>query len=295
MNKKENTTQTSNAPKKEVIKPRSSTTHTHVHKHTHTHVHTKKVEKQPEVQQVKTPEKATTQAKVVTKAAPKPATKPTASAKTGEKKVEIKQTKNVAKVNITNKVSLPNELFGKTEIHSQAIFDTILYERGSRRNPTHKVKSRAEVSGTGKKPWKQKGTGKARAGSLRSPIFVGGGRAFGPTNNKNYKIKLNKKVRKLAFASALSQLAQNNQVLVSDFVQKEISTKTLVKKLASEKLNELKNVLIISSSSELFLSARNLQNVKVTKWSSILVEDLVKADVFIISESDIKNLEGRFK
>ncbi|QJB71203.1 50S ribosomal protein L4 [Mycoplasma sp. 1654_15] len=293
MNKKENTTQTNSAPKKEIIKPKSSTTHTHTHKHVHTHTHThaKKVEPAKEVKKEVKEVKKVVEPKPVAKTTPKPVV----ASKKEDKKVEIKQSKNVAKVNISNKTSLPKELFGKTEAHSQAIFDTILYERGSRRNPTHKVKSRAEVSGTGKKPWKQKGTGKARAGSLRSPIFVGGGRAFGPTNNKNYKVKLNKKVRRLAFVSALSQLAANNQVLVSDFAQKEISTKTLVKKLASEKLNELRNILIISSDSNLFLSARNLKNVKVTKWSSILVEDLVKADVFVISESDIKNLEGTVK
>ncbi|WP_434337018.1 50S ribosomal protein L4 [Mesomycoplasma conjunctivae] len=190
---------------------------------------------------------------------------------------------------------LNQEIFGLEVPHSQAIFDTILYERASRRRATHKVKSRAEVSGTGKKPWKQKGTGKARAGSRRSPIFVGGGRAFGPTNNKNYAIKVNKKVRRLAFVSALSQLAHEKQILVDDFAMDKISTKELVKKLASYQLAKARFVLIASSDENLFISARNLQNVVVTKPSSLLVEQLIGADVLIISQKEINEIEGRFK
>ncbi|WHL49462.1 50S ribosomal protein L4 [Mycoplasmopsis bovis] len=79
------------------------------------------------------------------------------------------------------------KLFASSKIYSQAIFDTIISDRASRRQGTHDVKSRAEVRGGGKKPWRQKGTGRARAGSTRSPIWVGGGRAFGPTPARNYK------------------------------------------------------------------------------------------------------------
>lgn len=94
---------------------------------------------------------------------------------------------------------LPKSVFGLEKIHTQSVFDAILVERGSKRLATHKVKNRGEVSGTGKKPWPQKHTGNARAGSLRSPIFVGGGRAFGPTTERNYNLKINK-ARKMLYS-----------------------------------------------------------------------------------------------
>lgn len=209
--------------------------------------------------------------------------------------VKIEQNLSAPKVTFENNFELPKILFGLTEAHSQAVFDTILYERGSRRYATHKVKSRAEVSGTGKKPWKQKGTGKARAGSRRSPIFVGGGRAFGPTTARNYNTKVNKKVRKLAFVSALSQLANQKQVLVADFAMNQISTKELVQKLDTYKASKLKHVLIASTDENLFLSARNLQNVVVTKPTSLLVEQLIWADALIIAENDIVKMVERVK
>ena len=119
---------------------------------------------------------------------------------------------------LKNTVELPSAVFG-IEINNQAMFDTVMMERASRRQGTHSVKSRAEVSGTGKKPWKQKGTGRARQGSLRSPQFVGGGRAFGPRVERNYNLKVNKKVRRLAFLSALSLLAKEGSILVDDSIK----------------------------------------------------------------------------
>nr|WP_230861263.1 50S ribosomal protein L4 [Mycoplasma sp. 'Moose RK'] len=190
-------------------------------------------------------------------------------------------------------VQLPEALFGLKTPHSQAIFDSILSERASRRFSTHKVKNRAEVSGTGKKPWKQKTTGKARAGSKRSPIFVGGGRAFGPTTARNYQLKVNKKVKKLAFVSALSQLANHQQVLVSDFAMTKVSTKTLVNQLKSLEIAHLRRILIASTDQNLFLSARNLPNVELLKPTSLTVESLIKADLLVISEKDLKVLEGK--
>ncbi|MDW2907578.1 50S ribosomal protein L4 [Mesomycoplasma ovipneumoniae] len=191
--------------------------------------------------------------------------------------------------------ALPEVLFEKRELKTQAIFDSILAERASRRFSTHKVKNRGEVSGTGKKPWKQKSTGKARAGSRRSPIFVGGGRAFGPTTLRNYTLKVNKKVKKLAFFGALSQLAQNHQVLVNDFSMDKISTKLLVEQLKTFKIDKLRHILIASTDTNLFLSARNLPNVELVKPNSITVESLVKTDLLIISENDISSLKKRIE
>ncbi|MGX9340802.1 50S ribosomal protein L4 [Mycoplasma sp. 4044] len=190
---------------------------------------------------------------------------------------------------------LPQRLFGLEEVHAQAIFDTILSDRASRRFSTHKVKNRGEVSGTGKKPWRQKGTGRARAGSMRSPIWVGGGRAFGPTTAKNYSLKVNKKVRALAVKSALSQLAQAQQVFVHEYKLAKPSTKELVSQLKATGLADVKNVLLVTNDENVFLSARNLQNVVTVKVSSLSVERLLAADVMVISENDVKVLEGLVK
>ncbi|MXR35210.1 50S ribosomal protein L4 [Mesomycoplasma hyopneumoniae] len=211
--------------------------------------------------------------------------------KISEISIQSQKTENLVKFNANN--DLPKSLFEQKEPHFQAIFDSILSERASKRLSTHKVKNRAEVSGTGKKPWKQKSTGKARAGSKRSPIFVGGGRAFGPTTQRNYNLKVNKKVKKLAFISALSQLAQNQQILVNDFSMNKISTKLLVDQLKIFKIDQLRHILIASSDPNLFLSARNLPNVELVKTNSLTVESLIKADLLIISKNEITNLEKR--
>lgn len=211
--------------------------------------------------------------------------------KISEISIQSQKTENLVKFNAND--DLPKSLFEQKEPHFQAIFDSILSESASKRLSTHKVKNRAEVSGTGKKPWKQKSTGKARAGSKRSPIFVGGGRAFGPTTQRNYNLKVNKKVKKLAFISALSQLAQNQQILVNDFSMNKISTKLLVDQLKIFKIDQLRHILIASSDPNLFLSARNLPNVELVKTNSLTVESLIKADLLIISKNEITNLEKR--
>ncbi|MBN0970709.1 50S ribosomal protein L4 [Mycoplasma phocoeninasale] len=190
---------------------------------------------------------------------------------------------------------LPKSVFGLEKIYNQAIFDAILAERGAKRLATHKVKNRGEVSGTGKKPWDQKHTGRARSGSLRSPIFVGGGRAFGPTVERNYDLKINKKARRNALFSALSLLAKDNAVLVKDFQLEKISTRALLVELSKDDLANLNNILIVSSNETLFMSARNLPNVKISKISSLSVEALLAADVLVIGSEEIKFLEGMAK
>ncbi|BAQ54309.1 50S ribosomal protein L4 [Mycoplasmopsis arginini] len=190
---------------------------------------------------------------------------------------------------------LPKSVFGLEKIHTQSVFDAILVERGSKRLATHKVKNRGEVSGTGKKPWPQKRTGNARAGSLRSPIFVGGGRAFGPTTERNYNLKINKKARKNALFSALTMLANANAVLVREYELDKISTRALLVELNKDDLINLNNVLIVSSNEVVFKSAKNLPNVNVAKVTSLSIEALVAADVLVISEKDIKFLEGMAK
>ncbi|UVD81779.1 50S ribosomal protein L4 [Mycoplasma iguanae] len=210
-------------------------------------------------------------------------------------KTPVATSKNVAKVKFKPTTKLPEAVFGLEQVSSQAIFDAIIAERASRRQGTHKVKTRGEVSGTGKKPWAQKGTGKARTASLRTPVFVGGGRAFGPTVERNYTIKINKKVRRLALFSALTELAKAEAILVKEIKVSKISTKELVSQLQEEQIASLRHVLLVTSDENTFKSAKNLKNVITTKVNSLSVEDLVLADVLVISESDIKVLEGLVK
>lgn len=197
-------------------------------------------------------------------------------------------------LNFDNK-KLPKELFASSKIYEQAIFDTIMSERASRRQGTHDVKSRAEVRGGGKKPWRQKGTGRARAGSTRSPIWVGGGRAFGPNPDRNYNLKVNKKVKKAAFISALTLLSNNKAVIIDDFKMTKISTKDAVKQLTKLKLNDLKHVLLVSSDETVYKSVANLQNVACVKPNSVTVELLIWADAMILSNEGLKAFEGRIK
>lgn len=202
-------------------------------------------------------------------------------------------TKNSSKLKpIKNTISLPKNVF-EVEIHNQVMFDVVMMERASRRQGTHKVKSRAEVSGTGKKPWKQKGTGRARQGSLRSPQFVGGGRAFGPRVERNYELKVNKKVRKLAFFSALSLLAKEGSILVDDSIKlKEPKTKELIKQINNLNLEGRKRIIIVSSDENVYKSANNIPNVVAIKLNSLTVEALLWTDALILTSEDVKKLEG---
>ncbi|WP_025755407.1 50S ribosomal protein L4 [Mycoplasmopsis cricetuli] len=211
---------------------------------------------------------------------------------TSSKVVTIKD-KKITKVQFN--ATLPKELFASEKIYEQAVFDTILSERASRRQGTHQVKNRAEVSGSGKKPWRQKGTGRARHSSTRSPIWVGGGRAFGPQSEKNYSLKVNKKVRYNAFISALTLLAKDKSILVDDLQLEKISTKELNEKLTNFKINNLKHILVVTEDLTVFKSAQNLSNVQTSKANSLSVEELIGADVMIISHKSLKILEGMAK
>lgn len=203
--------------------------------------------------------------------------------------------KDNAKHPLFNTTKLPKSVFGLEKVYSQAIFDAILSERGSKRLATHKTKTRGEVSGSGKKPWAQKHTGNARTGSLRSPIFVGGGKVFGPTTERNYNLKINKKARRNALLSALTLLANDKAVLVKEYTLEKISTRALLTELAKDELVNVNNILLVSSNETVFMSARNLPNVHVTKVTSLSVEALLAADVLVISENDVKVLEGLAK
>ena len=183
------------------------------------------------------------------------------------------------------------EVFG-VEVNEQVMFDAVMTYLANRRQATAKTKKRHEVSGGGKKPFRQKGTGRARAGSSRSPIWVGGGTVFGPDGNQNFKIKQNKKEHKLALRSALTK--QVNNLVVLDNLTVEGKTKEVVDVLKA--LNIANNkVLLVSEDEKVLQGTRNLNNVLVVSKNNISVYDLLNSETLIMVEADVKELEEGLK
>src|SRR5690554_3094511 len=191
-------------------------------------------------------------------------------------------------------IELSDHVFGITP-HQQALFDVATAQRAAQRQGTSKVKNRSEVSGGGKKPWRQKGTGRARQGSIRSPQWRGGGVVFGPTP-RSHSIKVNKKVVKLALKSLLSDRFKNKKIVVVDkFELEDFKTKSLV-----AVLNNLKaegKVVIITNEENFNLSTagRNLPNVYVQTKQHLSVYDLTNADMYIATKDAIKKYEEELK
>lgn len=151
------------------------------------------------------------------------------------------------------------------------------------------TKKRGEVSGGGKKPWKQKGTGRARFGSTRNPIWRGGGIAFGPTGEENYTKRINTKAKRLAIRQALSLAAEDSKVaIIEDIKLKDAKTAELAKLLA--KIDATKRVLVVveNLSEDLVRAAANLQEVKVTQATYVNVFDALNADRIVITEAALK-------
>ena len=181
------------------------------------------------------------------------------------------------------------------EPHKQAMFNAVQVEQANSRQATAKTKVRHEVSGGGKKPWRQKGTGRARAGSSRSPVWVGGGTVFGPVGNQNFTISQNKKEHQLALRSALSLKTPNDLVVVDEIKFADKKTKEFVKMLAAIKC-EVKTLVVVSEIDEnLFASVRNVAYAKVVTTDNLSVYDLLNADKLVASESAIKVVEEALK
>jgi large subunit ribosomal protein L4 len=179
----------------------------------------------------------------------------------------------------------------KAPLRKQLFYDVVLSQLAKRRSGTAAVKNRTAVSGGGKKPWKQKGTGRARAGSSRSPLWRGGGIVFGPTP-RSYEIAVPKKVRKLALCSALSMKLKENKMLIIDKLEfPEIKTKAVVSIL---KQLGLSNVLIIEQENlNLEMSARNVPHVKVLRPEGLNVYDVLKYEHIVITQPCVEKLQGR--
>ena len=193
-----------------------------------------------------------------------------------------------------SKMNLNAEVFG-IEPHQQAMFDAVQVEQANQRQATAKTKVRHEVSGGGKKPWRQKGTGRARAGSSRSPIWVGGGTVFGPVGNQNFKISQNKKEHKLALKSALSLKTKDGLVVVDEIKFDEKKTKNFVAFLDAIKVGSKALVVVDEITEEIFASARNVGYAKVVTADNISVVDLLNVDNLVMSKASIKEVEEALK
>lgn len=189
-----------------------------------------------------------------------------------------------------------NETIFGIEPHKQAMFDAVIMQRASMRQGTHKTKTRTEVRGGGRKPWKQKGTGRARQGSTRAPHWYHGGVAFGPQTEKNYTKKMNRKERRLALKSALSYKVLDNELIVLDSLNLETSkTKEMKDILANLKVD--RNILIVVDELDdnVVLASRNLNNVLLLSADEINTMDVVSAHALIATEGAIKSVEEALK
>ncbi|MCH5463791.1 50S ribosomal protein L4 [Levilactobacillus tujiorum] len=187
-------------------------------------------------------------------------------------------------------VTLNADIFG-IEPNDSVVFDTILMQRASMRQGTHAVKNRSAVRGGGKKPWRQKGTGRARQGSIRSPQWVGGGVVFGPTP-RSYSYRLPKKVSRLALKSVLSQKVLDESFVVVDGLAFDApKTKEFASVLAGLNVTTKTLVVLEDDNVTAALAARNLANVKVIPAKSLNVLDIADADKLVITQPALSQVE----
>ena len=194
----------------------------------------------------------------------------------------------------TGQIDLPNEIFA-VEPNEHAMHTAVVIYLAHQRQGTRKTKVRHEVRGGGKKPWRQKGRGTARAGSTRSPLWVGGGTVFGPQPGK-FTPKLPKKVSRLARRSALSlRLSENNIVVVEDFTLTEYKTKDIIEVLKNLNL-EYENTLILlpESDEKLYISARNIPYLSVNQADKISTYDILNHKKLLLLKGAIDKIANTF-
>lgn len=197
----------------------------------------------------------------------------------------------------TKSVDLKSTKILTKKIYEQAIFDSILTQMSGERQGTHSTLSKGEVRGGGRKPYRQKHTGKARQGSTRNPQWVGGGVAFGPKPNRNYKTKVNAKVYKLAFRSAITLKFNSESLnLLADKLElKKPSSKTIKNLLNKVNLKDKKVLFVMNDEQDNFLlSCRNMVKVESKLWNQVSVKDLVNADMAIIQEDAFNKISEVF-
>ncbi|ERH56866.1 50S ribosomal protein L4 [Bacillus velezensis] len=187
-------------------------------------------------------------------------------------------------------IELNASVFG-IEPNESVVFDAILMQRASLRQGSHKVKNRSEVRGGGRKPWRQKGTGRARQGSIRSPQWRGGGVVFGPTP-RSYSYKLPKKVRRLAIKSVLSSKVNDNNIIVlEDLTLNTVKTKEMAAILKGLSVEKKALIVTADANEAVSLSARNIPGVTVVQANGINVLDVVNHEKLLITKAAVEKVE----
>ena len=201
---------------------------------------------------------------------------------------------NVSVYNMEGKevgtIELNDAVFG-VEVNEHLVHMAVVAQLANKRQGTQKAKTRSEVSGGGRKPWRQKGTGHARQGSTRSPQWRHGGIALGP-KPRSYRFTLNKKVRKLAMLSALSAKVSANEMVVVDAIKTdEFKTKTMVAMLKALEAEKKTLIVLDAVDAKVIKSAANIEGVKTTQYNTLNVYDILNCDKFVIVEGAVKKLE----
>lgn len=187
-------------------------------------------------------------------------------------------------------ITLNEAVFG-IEPNQHVLFEAVVMQRAAMRQGTSKVKNRSEVSGGGRKPWRQKGTGRARQGSIRSPQWRGGGTVFGPVP-RSYSYKLPKKVRRLAIKSALSSKVQENNILVLEALAFEApKTKEMVAVLKNLSVDRKALIVTGDANEAVALSARNIPGVTVVSATGLSVLDVISHDKLVITKDAVEKVE----
>jgi large subunit ribosomal protein L4 len=207
--------------------------------------------------------------------------------------MEVK-VKNISGKETGAKVQLSESVFGITP-SDHAIYLDVKQYLANQRQGTHKSKQRNEIAGSTRKLYKQKGTGGARAGSIKSPLFNGGGRVFGP-QPRDYSFKLNKKLKSLARKSALAYKAQENSVVVlEDFTFDNIKTKNYINLVNALNLAGEKTLLVLpAQNNNIYLSSRNIQKAKVITADQLNTYDVLNATKLLLTADSLKTLEEAF-
>ena len=195
----------------------------------------------------------------------------------------------------TGEMNLSDAVFG-VKIKPEVVHGVFTAQTNNQREPWADTKSKGEVSGGGKKPWPQKGTGRARHGSIRSPIWKGGGVTFGPLSIRNYKSKTNKKTKRLALKMCLSDRAKNNAlVVVEDFNFAEPKTKLFVNFLKALPVKAKTFLLLTPGKNDLVLRiTKNLKSIKTVRAEDISVMDLLSKSMVLTSKAGVETIEKVF-
>lgn len=209
-----------------------------------------------------------------------------------EKKISLKVVN--LKGEAAGEIEVSASVFG-VEANQQVIKDAVTVYQANLRQATAKTKKRHEVHGTNKKPWRQKGTGRARSGDCKSPIWIGGGTVFGPDGMQNYKLSQNKKAHALALKGVLSEKAAKGLIVVDSLKLDTASTKAFAACLEAIKAEGKTLIVFGEENDNLVLSARNLANVELAEINNVSVYDVLNNTNLVISKDDIKKIEEALK